>query len=205
MCSQKDNFYVSTIPLKDLSPWNDVKAVQSQHVFLSWWLPHTAKIRTITKLAVFFFRLHWQINSSLTLCHRKYAFTKACFCSKFWAEGKLNSLGDWDLRYQFEPNVLRIENEWVYTHLKSLYAVQLQIEIHVYVTLSCIVHVVKSFSDFVKNCWTSGQQSKREINQETNFTIISTYTLLRFPTQSVSELYCGMTSYCLLMWRFLFE
>ena len=52
----------------------------------------------------------------------KICIYKSLFLFKILSEGKLNSLGDWGLRYQFEPNVLRIENAWVYTHLKSLYA-----------------------------------------------------------------------------------
>ena len=126
---------------------------------------------------------------------QKICIHKSLFLFKILSEGKLNSLGDWDLRYQFEPNVLRIENEWVHTH-KALVHISNCKSIRYRLTY------YTSFSDFAKNCWISQQSSRRGINQETNFTIISTCILLRFQTLLVSEFSCEMTSYYLLMGRF---
>ena len=167
--------------------------------YSSWWIPCITKIRTIMKLVVFF-QTPLTDEQLVNFMPQKICIYKSLFLFKILSEGKLNSLGDWDLRYQFEPNVLRIENEWVHTHrFKNLLCTSNCKSIRYHLTYCT------SFSDFVKNCWISQQSSRREINQETNFTIISTCILQRFQTQSVSEFSCEMTSDYLLMGRFSFE
>ena len=94
MCSQKDHFYVSTTPIKDFclqQAYGTMWKLYNHRMFFSVddFLTQQ-KLEQSRNWPFCFFRLHWQINSSLTLCHRKYAFTKACFCSKFWA--KANSI-----------------------------------------------------------------------------------------------------------------